>query len=139
MRDKSCINIVRKNNCIFSCFSEHIDVLALLYRICHIENRCLFRLFLFCILLILSIFFLCIVRLSCIFFLILLDTVFQCQIFIVNIFKQNVVMQFFRELAVFNASKFNEWTDIIPVFLIRLTICLAHSCQFIRNFLGDIL
>ena len=46
MRNKGSINIMRKNHRILSSFLKHINILALLYRICYIKYCCLFRFFL---------------------------------------------------------------------------------------------
>ena len=47
-------------------------------------------------------------------------------------------MQFLSKFAVFDAAEFDERADIIPVFLIRLTIRLAHTGQLVSDLLGNI-
>ena len=142
MCDERSINIVFQNHSIHAFCLEHIDVLALLNLICHIEDsNFFFFLFFFAFFSTLSIFTgffnnslaLCFFR-----FLILLDAVFQSQIFSIQVFKENVIIHLICELGIFDAAEFDKWIDIIPVFLIIFTGSLAHSGQFIGYFLADV-
>ena len=126
---------------IFACFTEHIDILALLDLICHIKDRCLFRLFLiirsfffllFCFFCIFSLLF------NILIFFIFFNAVLQCKIFSVNILEQNVIMHFICKFIILNAAKFNKWTNIVPVFLIGFSVCLTHTSQFVCNLFGNI-
>ena len=131
MRNKLRIDHMFKDYRIFTGLTEHIDVLALLYLICYVIDHCFLR---FLILGFLGSFLFCLL-----FFLILLNTIFQSKIFAIQIFEKDIVVHLFAEFRIFDAAKFDKRTDIIPVFLIRFSVCLAHSSQFIRNFLGNVL
>ena len=126
--------------CILLLLTEHIDILALLYLVCDIKKRRLLRLFLALVLLLfccLSLFCLlcsCFLRL-----LVLSDTVSQRQILAIDILKQNVVHHLIGELGILDAAVFDERADIVPVFLIVLTVCLAHTAQLVGNLLADII
>ena len=47
-------------------------------------------------------------------------------------------MQFLCKLRILDAAIFDEWADVIPVFLIGFTVSLAHACQLVCNFLGNV-
>ena len=131
-----------QNHRIQSFFFEHIDVLALLYFICHIKQcglRCIFFLiqifFKFCIVLLV-----CSLRVFCgIFFLILCNKIIQSQILAFDILNQNVVHHTVTELTVLDTTIFDERTDIIPIFFIIFTVCLAHTAQLVSYLLADII
>src|SRR5699024_1576516 len=133
--DKCGINVVLQDHSIHALGAEHIDVLALLHFIRHIIDGCLFRLFLF----ILIFFGGCGIGSSfavgfcgvgsafgilgslfgfCIFF----DAVFQGQIFAIDVFVQHIVHHLGGEFLVLDASEFQERADVIPEFLVILTV-----------------
>ena len=121
-------------NCILSLCTEHIDILTLLNLICYIIDSCLL---LFCIFLgiVWCRIFIEFFQLSTICFY----AVFQCQIFSVDILKENCIFHLVTELLIFQTTKFYKWTDAVPVFLIIFTFCLAHTCKLVCNFLGNVL
>ena len=140
--DKGTVNIMLQDHCILACFLKHIDILALLNFICHVEDNSLFRFFFLCFILILfccSVFFLFFSLSFCCLFLILLDAVFQCEIFAVKVFEEYIISHLLSKLGVFDTAIFDKWADVIPVFLIRFTVCLAHSGKFVCYFLGNVL
>ena len=47
-------------------------------------------------------------------------------------------MQFLSKLAVFDTAEFDKRADIIPVFLIRFAVGLAHTGQLVSNLLGNV-
>ena len=123
--------------CIHALFLKHIDVLALLDLIGYIVDDRLVFFFLLCVLII------CFVVLCLgirIFYgsTICLDTVFQCQILVIQILEQNRVFHLVTELFIFQASELDERTDVIPVFLIVFSLCLAHSGKLVCNLLGNV-
>ena len=127
------INIMCQDHCILPLLFEHIDVLTLLLFIRHVENIslwCLFRLFWIRCLLCLCLF--------CCFSAIGLDTVFQSEIFVVKILKQHRIFYFFSEFFIFQTSKLDKRTDIIPVFFIIFSVCFEHTVQFVCNLLRNI-
>ena len=140
MGNKSSINIMFQDYCIHSLFFKHIDVLALLYFVRYIINCCFFRFLLFCLFSVFFLFFwfpgFCC---FCFRFFIFFDAVFQCQIFAIQIFKQDIIIHLIREFCIFDASEFDKRADVIPVFLIIFSGCLAHTGQFVSNFLADII
>ena len=142
MGNKCAVNVVLQNNRILACLTEHIDVLALLNLICYIEDGSLLRLFLLGVFFVLFFGFcgflsLCLGILFRL--LVLLDAVFQSEIFAVNVLEKNIVIHLVCKLAVLDAAIFDKWADVIPVFLIGLTVCLAHSGKLVCNLLGDVL
>ena len=122
---------------ILSLTLEHVDVLALLYFIRYIVDRRLNLFYFVLIAAISTLFFLLVIWLHY-FSAVFLDTVFQRQIFVADILKEDGILHLIAEFLVFEASEFDERADAVPVFLIILSLCLTHSGQFIRYFLGDI-
>ena len=122
---------------IFTRFTEHINVLALLYLIGHIIDHRFFR---FLILGSFRSFLLCLLLFSCFcfFFFIFLNAVFQGKIFAIQILKEDIIVHLLTKFRILDASKFDKRADIIPVLLIRLSVCLAHSGELICYFLGDV-
>ena len=57
----------------------------------------------------------------------------------INILEQDVICHLITELLILQASKLDKRTNIIPILLIRLFVCLAHSAQLICNLLGNII
>ena len=159
MRDKRRIDIVLQQIRVQLLLPEHIDILALLYLVGDIVKNGFLRLFgflripvglniirrLFCLACVACIFGCVIV--SCrlavcsrlVLLLILLNTVFQRQILVVNIFEQYIIHHLVGEFAVFDAAEFDKGTDIIPIFLIRFTVRLAHAAQLVRHLLADVI
>ena len=122
---------------ILSLTLEQVDVLALLHFIGNIVDRRL-NLFYFVLIAAISILFFLLViwlnYLSAVFFY----TIFQRQIFVINILKEDCILHLIAEFLVFEASEFDKRADAVPVFLIIFSLCLTHSGQLIRHFLGDI-
>ena len=138
MCDESRIDIMFQNYCIHTLFFEHINVLALLNLISHIEDCSLFFLFFTVVFLFCCLFcsFLYLLRL---FLLVCLNTVFQSQILVVQILKENIIIHLICKFAVFDAAKFDKWVDIIPIFFIIFSCCLTHTSELVCNFLADII
>ena len=63
----------------------------------------------------------------------------QCQIFAVQILKQNIIRDLFTELIILQAAELDKRTDIIPVLLILFFLCLAHTRQLVSHFFGNII
>ena len=68
-----------------------------------------------------------------------LQIILQSQIFAVQILENNVLVHLLGELLVSQASELNEWADIVPVFLVVLSVCLAHAGQLIRYLLCNVI
>ena len=128
--DKRCVNVVRKYDSIHTLALKEIDILALLLFICHVVDRLLLRLFCF--------FFVSTVLCLC-FFRYFSDQLFHGQIFVIQILKENGVHHLITEFLILKASEFYKRTDIVPVFLVVFQVSIAHSGEFIRHFLGNIL
>ena len=133
-----------QDDSIHALAAEHVDVLALLNFVGDVVNCRFFRLFLlvsvfriFCILSSFSL----LLGVLCrnFFFLILVDAVLKSQIFSVDVLEQNIVHHLLGEFLVLDASVFDEWVDIIPVFLVILTVGFAHAGELVSEFLGDVL
>ena len=155
--DKCRINIVRQDDRILSLCLEHIDILALLYLIGYIENPCLLRLFFSICIRGFCLFWLCFcLSISCFWLFILcslffcsffhlslafgfFDDIFQCQILMLKILIKHGIFHLLTEFFIFQASKLDERTDIVPVFFIILTVCLKHAIEFICYFLRNII
>ena len=45
--------------------------------------------------------------------------------------SEYIVLYLFFELLILQASEFDKWADIIPIFFIILPVCLAHASQFV--------
>ena len=58
--------------------------------------------------------------------------------FVVQIFEQDKVFHLFLEFLIFQASIFDKRTDVIPVFLIILSVGLTHAAQFVGYFFRDV-
>ena len=126
--------------------TEHVDVLALLYFIRYIEQCGLLRFFFGFIFFFCRFLCLCLVNNFCLGSLFLrlrfpvfFDAVFEGQIFAINILEQHIIHHLVGEFAVFDASEFDEGTDIVPVFLIAFAICLAHAAELVCHFLADVI
>ena len=57
----------------------------------------------------------------------------------INILEQDIICHLITELLILQASELDKRTDVIPILLIRLFVCLAHSAQLICNLLGNII
>ena len=131
MADKRIINVILQNNCVHLLLTEHIDILALLYHVGHIVDRCLRSFFLFTVGLFICLLFrlfFCLVsfcfsvsRFLC------FQVLVHSSIFTIQILEQHILHHTLTELLILDAAKFDERTDIIPVFLIILTVSLAHT------------
>ena len=144
MGDESGVDVVFQDDSIHALTAEHVDVLALLNFVGDVVNSRFFRLFLlvsvfriFGILRSFSLLFGVLCR--SFFFLILVDAVLKSQIFSVDVLEQNIVHHLLGEFLVLDASVFDEWVDIIPVFLVILTVGFAHAGELVSEFLGDVL
>ena len=129
MADKRIINVVFQDDCIHLLLTEHVDVLALLDLIRYIVNGGLQSF----LLLTVSLFFRLLFGL---FFHLVSITVgrllcFQIlvhgRIFTIQILEQYILHHTLTEFFVLDAAKFDKRTDIVPVFLIILTVCLTHT------------
>ena len=67
------------------------------------------------------------------------DVIRESEVFAVQIFHQGVIQDFFAEFRLFDAAVFDEGADIVPVFLVVLTVGLAHTGELVCHFLGDII
>ena len=139
MGDESGVDVVFQDDSIHALAAEHVDVLALLNFVGDVVNSRFFRLFLlvsvFRIFGILRSFSLLLgVLCRSFFFLILVDAVLKSQIFSVDVLEQNIVHHLLGEFLVLDASVFDEWVDIIPVFLVILTVGFAHAGELVSEF-----
>ena len=124
---------------ILSLIPEHIDVLALLNLIRHIVDSGLNLLYLVLVLILtLGRLILLLIGLNDL-AAVLLDTILQGQVFPVNILKQNDFLHLVAELLVFQAAELDERADIVPIFLVVLSLRLAHSGKLICNLLGNVI
>ena len=57
----------------------------------------------------------------------------------IQILVDHGVFHLLAELLVLQAAELDERADIIPVFLIVLSVCLEHSDQFVCNLLGNVI
>ena len=138
--DKCRINVVCQNDRILSLSLEHVNILTLLYFICYIEDSCLLfflricilRIFCFCLN------FFCLCGLS-VFAFRFLDDIFESHIFVIKILVKHRILHLLTEFLILQAAELNEWADVIPIFLIILTVCLEHSVQLVSNLLGNII
>ena len=132
---------------------EQINILALLYRVCHIEDCGFLRLLAFVLpgIIPLGIFLSCAILLRLVLFrnirrlsllvlrlFIFLNAVFQSEVFIIQVLEQNVIHHTLRELVVFDTTEFDKGTDIIPVRLIVFPFCLTHTSELICHFLSNV-
>ena len=132
-----------QNESIHSLLLKEVDILALLLDIGDIIN-CRRLLFLpssiFSCLLLGNI--LCVNNLrllTVLFALDVLDILRQCDILVIQILKDNEILHLLLELLILQAAKFDKRTDIIPVFLIILTINLVHTGQLVCYLFGNII
>ena len=56
----------------------------------------------------------------------------------VQILVDHGVLHLLAELLILEASELDERADIVPVFLVVLTVCLEHSGQLVSDLLGNI-
>ena len=57
----------------------------------------------------------------------------------VQILVDHGVLHLLTELLILEASELDERADIVPVFLVVLTVCLEHSGQLVSHLLGNII
>ena len=57
----------------------------------------------------------------------------------IQVFVDHRIFHLLAEFFILQAAEFNEGTDVIPVFLIILSVCLKHSRQLIRHFLRNVI
>ena len=67
------------------------------------------------------------------------NNIFKSQIFVIQVLVDHGVFHLLAELLVLQAAELDERADIIPVFLIVLSVCLEHSDQFVCNLLGNVI
>ena len=132
---------MRKDQSIHSLLPEQIDILTLLLYIRHIVNG---RRLLFLRLGLLAGFLLCDIlsihnlRLLLIIALDILHILRQGNELIVQILKDDKILHLLLEFLILQAAKLDEWTDIIPVFLVILAVNFVHTGQLVRNLLGNV-
>ena len=143
--DKCRINVVCQNDRILSLSLEHVDILALLYFICYIEDSCLLFFLRICVLRLFCVcfcfFFLSFLCLGYVRFFAfgLFDDIFESHIFVIKILVKHRILHLFTEFLILQATEFDKWADIVPVFLIILTVCLEHSVQLVSNLLRNVI
>ena len=154
--DERRIDVMLQDHRVLALRLEHVDVLALLDLVGHIEDGdfFLFLLFfglffflllfaalcssLFLILFFGLLFFLCLLCRLLLFRHILVDAVLQRQEFAVDVLIQDVIHHPVGELFILQASEFDKRADIIPVFLVILAVGLKHAGELVRHLLGDV-
>src|SRR5699024_11518631 len=86
-----------------------VDVLALLLLIGYIEDGILMLLLIF------------------------LQAVLKGQILALQVLKEDIIPHLLRKLLVLDVAELDEGSNVIPVFLIVLTLGLAHSGKLVRH------
>ena len=143
--DKCRINVMCQNDRILSLGLEHVDVLALLYFICYIEDSCLLFFLRICVLRLFCVCFcffcLSFLCLGCVSFFAFgfFDDIFESHVFMIKILVKHRILHLLTEFLIFQATELDKWTDVIPIFLIVLTVCLEHSIQLVSNLLGNVI
>ena len=68
----------------------------------------------------------------------LLKIVGKCDVLVIQILVDHIVLHLVVELFVSDTSELDERAYIIPVLLILLAVILAHACQLVGYLLGDV-
>ncbi len=114
MADEWIVNGSGHDDSVNALLPEHVDILALLLFIGHIEHRILML------------------------FLVLIQAVLQGEVFAFQILIKDIIPHFLRELFILDITEFDEWRNIVPVLLIVFTVRLAHAGKLVSHLLGDI-
>ena len=113
--DKRLIDRVGQHDSVKALLLEHVDVLGLLDLIGHIEDLVLML------------------------FLGSFQVLAHGEILAFQVLVDDIILHLLGELFVLDAAELDKWINVIPVFLIAFTVCLAHTGQLVCHLLGNVI